>query len=1319
MAVMGISIALILVLLAGDASALTKSELFPYGREETLPGQDDVSSPEVALAIPIIFYGTEYRSIYVNDNGLLSFLTEVPSFFNAQFPLTYPIIAPLYSDVDTRGSGRVYYRETQAPELLERATRDIRSHFSNAGSFQPRSLFIVTWEEVGHYNRGTDKQNTFQVILASDGDDTYAYFLYPSGGVQWIQGQGKNPNLPDARAQAGFMSGDGRLYTLRGSGTEQARNFDRMSNARKPGLWLFHIGRPLGSEGNVMPADLESSPNNEDRPDGQSATCADTLLPCPPHSTCIDHPEKDGFCCVCKDNYFGNGRNCVEKNSPQRMNGKVSGMINDVQLQDADLHAYIVTEDGRTYTAISRVPSAVGSDLQILTPLGAVVGWLFAVSRSGAPNGFTITGGAFNRTVEVDFPQSGHHVFIEESFLGPDVFNYMRVQVKIRGTLPSIPDGSKIEIPDYEEEYTRISEGLIRSHASRSYRLEGNNLEVPFTLDQTITYSECEVPMLTTRLKVARNFIVYDGQEQIVRYAMTNKISPLSVEDPCKEGRHQCGLNSNCVVEGDSFRCACSQGYQAIYEEAIEAKRTTCIDVNECAIGRDNCHAHAECINIPGSFACRCQPGYLGDGTNCERKRTCSDLNCDPNADCVERLQGPHCQCRPGYVGDGLSCQEGEEDDCSVINYCDHRAECIFVEARQRHECRCRSGYTGNGVVCVEDSCDIADNCNPDGSCLYDEVGEAYYCACNAGFSGDGYVCLPEGQFSSCDVINNCHPAAQCVFDSQSQRYQCRCNAGYRGDGQTCTRADDVGCDRVNICSPHALCTRDEFVGRYVCRCNEGYEGDGQTCTPVDECSTADNCDPNAQCLYDSGSQRYRCQCLAGFRGTGRIGGCSPDLDASCNVRNTCHEQAVCAYDSVDLRYRCQCNPGYNGDGYRCEKAEIPCNVINSCHVRAECVYDSGSRGYRCRCLPGYDGDGHDCRVLRSCREDRYLCDRNADCVPNEATGEFTCHCKQGFIGDGISCTAAPQHVGGYLVFAHGMSLLRVPTTPTKSNPGQLLLMEPNQTPVGLATDCKEGQLYWADASLRVIRRANYNGSDVSMVISDDMLSPEGIAVDWLGRTIYWTDSGKDTIEVASLTQKYRKILISEGLDNPRGISVHPGLGKMYWTDWNRDAPKIEVANMDGTGRTELVKDNLALPNMLVVDFQRNNLCWTDAGLGRIECISLGGLSRRLVYTPAAYPFGIAIHERYIYWTDWELKFLHRVDINGGEAEPLEVPAGGSGRMYGLVSLPSYCPSVGSPCAIENGGCRYLCLPDGRGGRSCVCPDTDGTSEVECNEIVS
>jgi nidogen (entactin) len=52
-------------------------------------------------------------------------------------------------------------------------------------------------------------------------------FLYPQNGIQWIQGEGKISNLPDARTQVGFMSGDGRIYILPGSGTDQVLNFDK------------------------------------------------------------------------------------------------------------------------------------------------------------------------------------------------------------------------------------------------------------------------------------------------------------------------------------------------------------------------------------------------------------------------------------------------------------------------------------------------------------------------------------------------------------------------------------------------------------------------------------------------------------------------------------------------------------------------------------------------------------------------------------------------------------------------------------------------------------------------------------------------------------------------------------------------------------------------------------------------------------------------------------------------------------------------------------------------------------------------------------
>ena len=85
------------------------SQLYPFGNQYgdiALPNDmEDFSSPEIKLQTPINFFQRQYQSIFVNENGLLSFLTEIPSFFNFEFPsLDYPIIAILYSDVDCRGS---------------------------------------------------------------------------------------------------------------------------------------------------------------------------------------------------------------------------------------------------------------------------------------------------------------------------------------------------------------------------------------------------------------------------------------------------------------------------------------------------------------------------------------------------------------------------------------------------------------------------------------------------------------------------------------------------------------------------------------------------------------------------------------------------------------------------------------------------------------------------------------------------------------------------------------------------------------------------------------------------------------------------------------------------------------------------------------------------------------------------------------------------------------------------------------------------------------------------------------------------------------
>jgi nidogen (entactin) len=80
--------------------------------------------------------------------------------------------------------------------------------------------------------------------------------------------------------------------------------------------------------------------------------CASGHMVCHSSSSCED--LRDGFCCKCINGWYGDGRTCLPKGIPQRVTGKVNGMVNSVSIEDQELHCYVVTEDGRTYTAISK-----------------------------------------------------------------------------------------------------------------------------------------------------------------------------------------------------------------------------------------------------------------------------------------------------------------------------------------------------------------------------------------------------------------------------------------------------------------------------------------------------------------------------------------------------------------------------------------------------------------------------------------------------------------------------------------------------------------------------------------------------------------------------------------------------------------------------------------------------------------------------------------------------------------------------------------------------------------------------------------------------
>ncbi|KAI9561912.1 hypothetical protein GHT06_012874 [Daphnia sinensis] len=1345
-------------------SAFSKSELlFPYGAvvsDRRLDNDtDDFNSIEVQLTTPVVFYDQTYNSIYVNENGLVSFLTEIANFFSIPFPLDYPTIAPLYSDVDIRARGAVWYRETRDSVDIKRASVLIQKHFTSGRGFEAKDLFIVTWDDAGFYDQGNDKGNTFQLVIASDNQESFTLFAYPDKGIQWIQGIGKNPNLPDARAQTGFVSGDGRFYVLKGSGSDQVSNLNKLSNIGVPGLWMFRVGR-LGQTGEVESPDLATGDTTLQQPQG-AETCAVGSALCHSKAICVDY--NPGFCCQCSSGFVGNGRNCLTEGIPQRINGKVSGRINGVSFQEEDLHSYVVTSDGRAYTAVSKMNDSIGFDLQPLSMLGGVVGWLFARSTStSAPNGYQLTGGKFNFTTTMDFPQSGHRVVIEQRFHGVDVFNYLRMSIHVFGTVPSIPHGSKIEISDYEEEHHKTGLGEFRSASRRAFRIEGSSLDIPFSVDHVIHFEECPFASLdnTTvlKLKVARNFVTYDARELIVRFAMTTKISPLQeTEDPCLKGQASCVPNSVCIAEKDTFRCVCSKGYEYYYEEG-EAE-SSCIDVNECNIGTDRCDENALCFNEPGGYQCRCKAGYNGDGFNCQKETPCSRVRCSANSMCVENEQGhPECRCIAGFQEIENQCQpissRNMTTDCQREDKCDINAQCIYNSQADRHVCQCLSGFRGDGLTCIRssESCEQAANCSPYATCTYDEVLNSYQCVCLPGFEGDGYECVrptcilgvcwcPDGYLYvndkcersvvsgeapvSCNEVNICHSNAHCVLSaanstSPEEQYTCQCNEGYVGDGFQCAMEIGLpivstetpsGCD-VSGCGPDATCVYDDEALKSVCVCNDGYRGDGLFCTPIDGCSALSDCDINAQCLFSNRDQRFQCECNQGYFGDGKS--CYPAEqiaeeeveEPGCNEVNNCHVNAACVADESSGRYVCICRSGFNGNGFHCEPSVIGCNVINNCHRDAQCLYDPESIGYRCKCKEGFTGSGITCRPLESCVDNESICHVNALCAWN-TEGYYGCRCREGFRGDGYQCQVIPKHDGKFLLISHGMSILRVPIQPSPSKPGRPIFVQIFQAAVGIDIDCHEGRVYWSDVNGRIITSAAYNGSNSKVFLNSDIGSPEGIAIDWASRNMYWTDSMRDTVEVANLDSKVRRVLFNTNLINPRGIAVHPSRGLLFWSDWDRANPKIERANADGTDRrSDFITTSLQLPNSLTIDFENEEICWADAGVRRIECANLEGGNRKVIRSDVKYPFGLTHYGQRLFWTDWEEKTIKSAskDENDTDNISLQVPLGGQGKLYGIVAVPETCPRVQSTCQVASGGCNaeQICLPNGTNGRTCL-----------------
>ena len=211
--------------------------------ENTLPANDDGSTASLDLSSVfssgLDFYGTTYTSLYLNNNGNVTFGSPMGTFtpYNLSGATGNPIIAPYFADIDTRG-GAV----TATPGGNSTGSNLLYWDLDTSGN-----TFTATWDDVGYYGRHTDKLNAFQLALINRDDTGTGNFdiVFRYEDINWTTGDmsGGTGGLGGTVARAGWNSGNGTdCFELAESGNQSAMlALEGSSNVSDPGIYMFQV----------------------------------------------------------------------------------------------------------------------------------------------------------------------------------------------------------------------------------------------------------------------------------------------------------------------------------------------------------------------------------------------------------------------------------------------------------------------------------------------------------------------------------------------------------------------------------------------------------------------------------------------------------------------------------------------------------------------------------------------------------------------------------------------------------------------------------------------------------------------------------------------------------------------------------------------------------------------------------------------------------------------------------------------------------------------------------------------------------------------
>lgn len=220
--------------------------------------------------------------------------------------------------------------------------------------------------------------------------------------------------------------------------------------------------------------------------------------------------------------------------------------------------------------------------------------------------------------------------------------------------------------------------------------------------------------------------------------------------------------------------------------------------------------------------------------------------------------------------------------------------------------------------------------------------------------------------------------------------------------------------------------------------------------------------------------------------------------------------------------------------------------------------------------------------------------------------------------------------------------------------------------------------------------------------------------MDWVSGNLYWSELDQTTttprgrIVVSKSDGRYRRSLITTNIEQPTSVVVDPERGELVWADAGNQ-PKIEIAWMDGEKRKALVTERIASPSALTIDYaMEHTLYWSDSKLDTIEAISLAGTNRKVILKgrPLRKPMALDVFENNLYWTTKQTGELVRQDKFGRGVPHVIVKSLNSPGGIKVYHQLRYNTSLSDYCHINQ--CTHLCVAIPSGHR-CLCSDSAGT----------